>query len=840
MVLVFFLLFSSLDLRGQYYGMKFSGIDVAPNLRSGLHIIDESPIKAKGGLDLEFFLRFEPDHNFDVNQLPKANYGYVFRLVIGDQHIDLVHGAFLGESNNFELISGDPASNISFLVPLEELWTDWQKLRMELDFEEHQISCFINDSLLTTGLGDFDLSKGYRLMFGVNSHGRFTSNDAPEMIIRDVRLSYNKRSWHWPLNETEGIIAHSLPSGNNVTALNPGWLLKAHNTWYSLLSRNISGQAKAAFDTKQDKLYLLTNDSVYIYSIPNDSLHADALPSPLPRAPNHLIYDTLRDQLLLYSPLDDYQSRFSLETREWTRSIPSNERLTNYWHHNRMFTREGDLLTFGGYGHFKYLNEVNKWNPDSSGATRLEYQGEYQPRYLAASGFNPNDSLTYFLGGFGSESGRQSMSPDYYYELLSYSLSENRFSKVFDFQNSGESFCFSNTAYIDDSNNLYALRFSKHLFENRLQLVKIPLEKPELIELGDGIDYTFLDIASYSDLHFSKSTNSLVALSTYTADGQTQLSIKSIAFPPQPHTTEALQSAIKTGNSYSSQWVIVGLSLLGILTASLLVFRRRKGGSKAVQKRVQVEAPQKTRENSIILFGGFQVFDKSGQDITGQFSPLLRKLFLFILLHSLRDEKGVSDASLHETFWFGKAIEDARNNRSVNVIKVKTLLEKLVSATISKDSGYHTFDFDPSQVYIDYNRYLQIIHQKSELNREQVEELLSIIDNRPFLKNTNTDWLDPFKSEISNDIIDALLNFIEHSEKEDADFLLHLTNCIFMCDTVSEEALKIQCRLLLKQGKLSLAKNSYSRFVREYKALYDEDYHLSFKQIQEDQPGTYK
>jgi len=111
--------------------------------------------------------------------------------------------------------------------------------------------------------------------------------------------------------------------------------------------------------------------------------------------------------------------------------------------------------------------------------------------------------------------------------------------------------------------------------------------------------------------------------------------------------------------------------------------------------------------------------------------------------------------------------------------------------------------------------------------------LLSIIENNPFLKNTHAEWLDPFKSEISNDIIDTLLGYIE-SSNDSAEFLLNLTNCIFQCDPVSEEALKVRCRLLIKQGKHSLAKETYSRFVKEYKLLYDDTYELGFKQVIEE------
>lgn len=99
---------------------------------------------------------------------------------------------------------------------------------------------------------------------------------------------------------------------------------------------------------------------------------------------------------------------------------------------------------------------------------------------------------------------------------------------------------------------------------------------------------------------------------------------------------------------------------------------------------------------------------------------------------------------------------------------------------------------------------------------------------------TPANWLDPFKSEISNNIIDALLNYIEKSDDHDSEFLLHLTIYIFQCDPLSEEASKVRWKLLIKQGKHDLANESYSGFAKEYKQLYDETYELSFKQIIEE------
>ena len=112
--------------------------------------------------------------------------------------------------------------------------------------------------------------------------------------------------------------------------------------------------------------------------------------------------------------------------------------------------------------------------------------------------------------------------------------------------------------------------------------------------------------------------------------------------------------------------------------------------------------------------------------------------------------------------------------------------------------------------------------------------LLGIVEKSPFLNNTDGEWLDSFKSDVSNEIIDTFLKYVSQSS-DDPEFLLHLTNCIFVFDMVSEEALKLQCRLLIKQGKHSLAKSAYNKFTKEYTQLYDEEYGLSFSQVIGDQ-----
>lgn len=811
----------------QYYGLKFRAHEFSLDQRSGLNLTPERALEIKDQLELRFQLRMEPNES--------SYFGYVFRMILGEQNIDLIHGFFPGNPNNFELILGDKTSKIAFHIPITDLLNDWTEFKFILDFKNETISCSVNELTLEDELTGYHEKDGCRLMFGAHKYENLSSTDVPGMILRDVEvISGNRSSYKWPLDEIEGTQAHSEPEGQNGLVSNPEWLLKHHNTWEPILEMNLEGDVHTAFDARNDNLYIVTQDAVIVFDVVNHinrriELEVPALVGPV----TGLVYDTLSSKLIKYSLDNQYVSSFDFNKKQWSEHQPGSAEETEYWHHNKFLAPDGSLLAFGGYGYYTYKNELLAWDPEQGQFENLPYSGTFHPRYLAGAGYNPSDGLYYILGGFGTESGKQTESPDYYYELLSFSPSDRSFQKVHEFTGAQVNFCFANSLVFDGSNNLYALSYSKILFDNKLQLLRIPLERPELIELGNAIDYSFMDVQSFSDLHFCKRTGELIAVSSYTSENNTSLKVHSIAFPPQPYIEETPAE----GRSLLAPISYAAAALL-LLAAGLLIFRRsRKARVSPPDDKTNAisrEKVQKARENSIILFGGFQVLDKQGNDITAQFTPLPRKLLLFILLHSLRNNKGVSSNTMYETFWFGKSVESARNNRAVNIVKLKSLLENVETSSISKDTGYWKFDFDPSSLYVDYYDYLQIVSSNSEPSREDVVDLLAIVENKPFLNNTNADWLDPFKSEVSNEIIDTFLKYIENSD-DDPEFLLHLTKCIFLSDPVSEEALRVQCKLLIKQGKHSLAKQAYSGFTKEYRHLYDEEYSLSFNQVIEDE-----
>jgi two-component SAPR family response regulator len=207
---------------------------------------------------------------------------------------------------------------------------------------------------------------------------------------------------------------------------------------------------------------------------------------------------------------------------------------------------------------------------------------------------------------------------------------------------------------------------------------------------------------------------------------------------------------------------------------------------------------EKEIHSSIYLFGQFQVFDKEGHDITGLFTPLLKELFLVVCINTIRQGRGITSEMLNERLWHDKSEKDAKNNRSVNIAKLKTILERVGHCAIHKESGAWQFQVLDDQIYIDFRNFNSIIQHNPNPQKEDVRHLIDIIRRGSFLYLTEYDWLDNIKSEISNSVIDFCTTYIKHHDiSHEPDFIIEITNCIFHFDHLNEEALTYQCKVTI-------------------------------------------
>ncbi|RLD81242.1 MAG: hypothetical protein DRJ10_06405, partial [Bacteroidetes bacterium] len=488
------------------------------------------------------------------------------------------------------------------------------------------------------------------------------------------------------------------------------------------------------------------------------------------------------------------------------------------------------------------------------------------PHYLSSLGTNQNKDTLYILGGYGSRTGDQKINPGYIYDLIRYIPKTKTSEKLYSYENQEiEEFCLSNSMIINEEDaSFYALAYSKYEYKNELKLIKGSLKKPILKIDNKTIPFNFHDIMSYVDLIYSPNQRKLYAITLFCNDNDlTNVKIYSIKAEP------ALEPAHNYKRNFpvekNTKHILLYLFISIIVTVLVLIYFWRKKALSKSKKRVLIsenDNKSSTTENksneqstplvekinpnddiiivpssnyAISLFGGFQVIDKNNNNITNKFTPLLKELFLLVYLKSFgAANNGISSAKLKELLWYDKSEKDARNNRAVNIARLKSLLESVGNITVSKSTGYWMVHINGDSLNIDYLSFLNITQNTSH-KKEDIIHLMQILKRGDFLQNVTYEWLDKFKADVSENVINVLINYTNSNRTIcNPSFLIQIADAVLLFDSINEEALSIKCKSLMKNGKHSLAKKTYDVFVKEYKVLYNEDYSLSFSNITND------
>ena len=480
---------------------------------------------------------------------------------------------------------------------------------------------------------------------------------------------------------------------------------------------------------------------------------------------------------------------------------------------------------------------MNRWD-------FIETQGDFfEPRYLAASG-SLGDTV-YILGGYGSPSGDQMINPKPYQHMMAYSVSTQQFIRKFDFNMHLQDLCFSNSMVINDqTRTYYTLAFPLLMDEGHLQLLKGSLDTSDIELVGEKLPYFFHDTKSYSDLFYFPISNKFVAYTSFLEDEQsTSIQLHSIKYPP--NTSSENLSPDEPNNNWNSLLNII-LIVMGIGSVIfLVVYRKRKKGEKSqlqtennddVSSRGvsddEIVGKELKHKSTLLFFGGFQVYDRNGIEITGNFTPLLKELFLIIWLHTLKNNKGISSERLTEILWFDKSPSSAKNNKSVNIAKIRTILKEIGDCEVTHKTGYWKIICADKEIYNDYQDFLGITESKTNLSKQNIQRLIKITEKGAFLFNLNYDWLDEFKASISETIIETLYSFAKKQQiKEDANLIIQIADCIFNCDKINEEAMILKSKAHFEMGAHSLSKSTYAKFCKDYQKLYGEEYGKSFADI---------
>ncbi|MCU0473129.1 MAG: hypothetical protein MUC93_07155 [Bacteroidales bacterium] len=838
-ILLSFCSFIPFSSFGQQYGLEFAGQPFSKDQRTMLVLNPEGYYS--------FHDEFELSFSIQIRDSLIVNFGYIARITdINDRLIDIIFDG--PKSHSLHVVYGPSHKIISIPDNNPVIYEKWIELRLKYSKKNNTLQFSTPDTVILDHNVDF--SGEIKIFFGRNDFKQIKTTDVPRMNIKDIRIYQKGKCRHYfPLNEMTGNEVKDILSNKKGIVHNPGWIKARYYYWEWCFDTYLNGLAAVCYDPGNERVYMAGDEQLKIFSVLNDSsittLNYSTRFTDLMRG-SRVFYDTITNRLICYSLRTNTIHYFNFSELKWEKIYQGTNILERFWFHNSYYSAiDSVLYIFGGYSQHKYYNLVQQFDFKNNQWNTIQTHGDiFHPRIHAAIG-NYADTL-YIIGGFGSKAGDQIINPEHYTDLLAFSLKENKFIKIYDFQAPLENIDFAHSMIINEKDqSYYVLSTTIFEYETYLQLLRGTLADPKLIKLGNKFPYLFDNEFSYCDLYYSQSSQKLFAMTSLANPdkNETKITINKISSPP-----------FSTDIETDEDWSIFGKIVPGVLYFLIVIaiaiillknIRKKESPPRIPKAGKENDKPEKDmlsqnslhpdkpnkKPNSILFFGGFQIINKHGDDITKKFSPLLKELFLLIFLFSIKD-KGISVAMLTELLWFSMDAKTAKNNRAVNIAKLKNLLTEIDSCKITRKTSYWRIEFNDSVVYNDYWFCIKSINQEKLISKEGLLQFLCILKTGSLLGNDNYEWLDNFKLECSDMIIDKLSHLIDQDIFDsDTEFMIQLADAILIFDPMDEQAISLKCKNLTVLGKHNHAKGVYNKFTKDYFKLYDEPFDRSFADI---------
>lgn len=829
------------------YGLYIQSFPSENSELSSLILENNEPIRLKEETTLSFDMFIRPDNIF----------GLVVRVITNrDENIDLMFTAS-DDSRRFPMLIVNKSIHI---LSEEALPGKWIPVQLTLSTKKDTITLQYGSSKLSIP-HSFSGTNSARIVFGKSSFEKFPFSDVASVNLREIKISYyDKLVRYWKLKQHANTFCYDSVENIPAISINPHWIIDSRVSWDQLYTASVPENSLFAFDPDKSIFFIVPNSNeVQLFDTEQKTLihlpvkgggHMAA------NAPNQILYDSRKEALVSYNTDENLFSILSLNTLTWSNSaLP--EKGHRYWNNTASYSPDDStIFTFGGYGYYKYTNELIRLRPYSTIKEKESMLSEIDPRYSSASVIE--DRTLYLFGGRGCKSGRQELFPQNYYDLYAVNLTTLQVNKVWEKPSVPVDFLPGENMVYDKSNDCFYL----FTILDGGTLLKLDPRKKDFAPMSKPIRENLEAHYLYTNLYYSPESNKLFALISKTkADKSTSVSIYSMPFPPTPVTDLYQNTENRDQKYYSHLWYILFITT-SVICSLYYLFLRMKG--KPDKQNLETEPDtNKTQSGSalpasdeasffknetqlteephydfsrhcICLLGDFYIRNKNGEDITEQYTPMLKQLFIILILFSVKYENGISGTKLIQTLWYDKTEESARNNRNVYLSKLRILLEKVEGIEIMNKNGAWMIQFGEGVTcdYVEAMKYFSEITQESSQSQDYLNRLLELLLRGVLLPNIETEWVDNFKSDFSSLTIDLLKRLLcDKQRRFTDDFKLRIADTIFLHDLINEEALHIKCSILYHSGKRGLAKNVYNNFCKEYHNLLDADYKRSLSDV---------
>ena len=834
------------------YGLSLKSHSVPGIERTTLYLDDNQPFSIKNDFIISFQMYVRAnEHDFGtiLHLHTNTNQFIRFSFVAGEErHIPA-------------LVLNEGIININSPIEREK----WLDVSLHLRLKDNVIEIDYDNKKISA-MAPLQGVKSVTALFGQMKE--YLSDVAP-IDLRNVTITQDgKQIREWKLWKHNDTVCYDEIEGAVARAIHPVWLIDNHIEWKLVHQAKIPGKLDVAFNAREALFYLVRSQSIDVLD-ENGTLQKEiAIRGGYPAVefPNHLLYDTLSNKLVSYYPKKGITSRFSFDTERWSNEIRNTEEASNYNHARTFNPADSSFYFFGGYGFYQYRNDLYRMKYSTNQIEQVEYERPLYPRYSAAMAI-VGDEL-YIFGGRGNKYGKQELSSHYYWGLCAINL-KNKQSRIVWQKNQPqeEGTIMASTMYFEPSDSsFYAVSTNKGGV-----LWKISMKDSVYSEVSKPI----YNESTYQDSDFSLYTSPshgklFLVLDKILSNHTHELAIYSINMP-LVNEVDIRQST--AGESINNRWYLYAIGILLLLVLAGFVLYRfkyngknkkapatKKGTEKTVATTGKVQSQSDVPESktipkkewmqesetiftetvnyydrsraSISLLGCFNVRDKDGNDITSNFTPRLKHLLILLILYTEKNAQGILASKTTEILWPEKEETAARNNRNVNLRKLRVLLESIGDMEVMIENNFLRIKWGTG-VFCDYHTLITCTKQfEQEKSEELLNRILEILLYGPLLPNTILDWLDDFKDDYSSYSIDLLKNLLDiEISRNHQDMIIRLADIMFLHDPLNEEALAAKCSVLVTQGKKGIARNLYDRFCKEYHDSMGETYKVPFADL---------
>lgn len=483
----------------------------------------------------------------------------------------------------------------------------WIDVKLKIDYKLNQAELkFLNNTYSISSLFEKNSSlEEIEILFGKNEF----NEDIPAFNLKNLELKIDSSIVYFPLDEKQGTRVISSNGNFKGKIINPSWLIDDFNNWKLIKQVEFESNHTIAYDTENMQFILLGKDKRYNFDIVSRLLDKITLKKPSefhsytsgkafiePKTKNILVLQTgepnpsqnkfLNKKLGIESINNTNQSKnkntysiasFSSSTSNWQGLFYKDILKNPLFHFNAYYENSSqNILIFGGYSDFKYLNRFLKYDSYSNSINEILMEGDnISPRFKSGMG-SLNDSTLFLYGGEGNLSGDQSIGKIPFNDLYKIDLKNNSINLVWEKEYDSAHNSISKNLIFDETQEFfYCLADSEE--KGTISLKKVSVNDGNRVSLGRSINFDSSIIANEFNLFYEKKNNKLYAYTVEFTDNKLEKNIISFySIEMEPFSANStMNEKVELSQSFmNSKWIIVGLII--ILFIILIVIFNRK------------------------------------------------------------------------------------------------------------------------------------------------------------------------------------------------------------------------------------------------------------------------